>query len=107
MEKIALSQNTQKKLQSLVDNKDELIKKTQEELQKTYQARLNEIEKAFKSQLEAFTAALISQVVDEDSELLPGLEVSYSEAIALLKQMCEQGAIQADFRAGPLPKIDL
>ena len=69
MEKIALSKNTQKKLQSLVDNKDELVKKTQEELQKTYQARLNEIEKAFKSQLEAFTAALISQVVDEDSDI--------------------------------------
>jgi len=36
-----------------------------------------------------------------------GLGVSYAEAIALLKQMCDKGAVQAEFRAGPLPKIDL
>jgi len=35
-----------------------------------------------------------------------GLSVSYAEGIALLKQMCEKGAVQAEFRAGPLPKID-
>ncbi len=35
-----------------------------------------------------------------------GLGVSYAEGIALLKQMCEKGAVQAEFRAGPLPKID-
>jgi hypothetical protein len=34
-----------------------------------------------------------------------GLNVSYSDAIVLLKQMCEKGAIQAEFRAGDLPKI--
>lgn len=90
MEKIALSKNTQKKLQSLVNNKDELIKKTQEEFQKTYQARLNEIEKAFKSQLEAFTAALISQVVDEDSDLEFVLTMENDEFV--LKPKVEENA---------------
>ncbi|MDD5063190.1 MAG: flagellar basal body P-ring protein FlgI [Phycisphaerae bacterium] len=36
-----------------------------------------------------------------------GLNVSYTEAIALLKQMCDKGAVEAEFQAGPLPKIDL
>jgi len=35
-----------------------------------------------------------------------GLGVSYADAIALLKQMCDKGAVEAEFRAGPLPKID-
>lgn len=35
-----------------------------------------------------------------------GLGVSYAEAIALIKQMLDKGALQAEFRAGPLPKID-
>ncbi|MFA5252311.1 MAG: hypothetical protein WC454_06985, partial [Phycisphaerae bacterium] len=36
-----------------------------------------------------------------------GLNVSYAEAITILKQMCDKGAVEAEFRAGPLPKIDL
>jgi flagellar basal body P-ring protein FlgI len=36
-----------------------------------------------------------------------GLNVSYAEAIALLKQMSDKGAVDAEFQAGPLPKIDL
>ena len=36
-----------------------------------------------------------------------GLGVSYAEGIALLKQMSDKGAVQAEFRAGPLPKIGL
>lgn len=36
-----------------------------------------------------------------------GLGVSYAEAIALLKQLSEKGAVHAEFRAGPLPKIDV
>jgi predicted RNA binding protein with dsRBD fold (UPF0201 family) len=36
-----------------------------------------------------------------------GLGVSCSDTIALLKQMCDKGAINAEFRAGPLPKIGL
>lgn len=34
-----------------------------------------------------------------------GLGVSYADMIALLKQMCDKGAVRATFRAGPLPKI--
>jgi flagellar basal body P-ring protein FlgI len=34
-----------------------------------------------------------------------GLGVSYSDIIAILKQMCDKGAVRAEFRAGPLPKI--
>lgn len=35
-----------------------------------------------------------------------GLGVSYAEVIALLKQMCDKGVVQAEFRAGPLPKFN-
>jgi len=35
-----------------------------------------------------------------------GLGVSYADMIALLKQMCEKDAIEAEFRAGPLPRIE-
>ncbi len=34
-----------------------------------------------------------------------GLGVSYADVIALLKQMCDKGAVKAEFWAGPLPKI--
>ncbi len=33
------------------------------------------------------------------------LGVSYSDVIAILKQMCEKGAVEAQFRPGPLPKV--
>jgi len=46
-------------------------------------------------------------VVNECSELRPGLGVSYAETIGLLKRMCDAGAVEADFRGGPLPKIGL
>ncbi|MBN2180700.1 MAG: flagellar basal body P-ring protein FlgI [Sedimentisphaerales bacterium] len=36
-----------------------------------------------------------------------GLGVSYAEIIALLKKMSDKGAINAEFHAGPLPKIGL
>jgi flagellar basal body P-ring protein FlgI len=36
-----------------------------------------------------------------------GLGVTYAEVIALLKRMCDKGAIDAKFHAGELPKIDL
>jgi flagellar basal body P-ring protein FlgI len=35
-----------------------------------------------------------------------GLGVSYTDMIALLKQMCEKGAVEANFEAGPLPSIE-
>jgi hypothetical protein len=47
-----------------------------------------------------------SAIVGEGSASRPGLNVSYADAIYILKQMCEQGAVAAEFRAGPLPKID-
>jgi hypothetical protein len=34
-----------------------------------------------------------------------GLGVSYADMIVLLKQMCDKGAVRAEFRAGHLPKI--
>lgn len=34
-----------------------------------------------------------------------GLGVTYTDVIALLKQMCDKGAVKAEFWAGPLPKI--
>jgi len=47
-----------------------------------------------------------SAVVEKGSKVRPGLNVSYADAIYILKQMCEKGAVEAEFRAGPLPKID-
>ncbi|MBA7642054.1 hypothetical protein ES703_49740 [subsurface metagenome] len=34
-----------------------------------------------------------------------GLGVTYADVIALLKRMCDKGAVKAEFWAGPLPKI--
>lgn len=36
-----------------------------------------------------------------------GLGVTYSDLIPLLKQMCDKSAVNAEFHAGPLPKIGL
>jgi hypothetical protein len=36
-----------------------------------------------------------------------GLGVSYADAIVLLKQMCDKGAVQAEFHAGPMPNFGL
>jgi len=40
-----------------------------------------------------------------EEQLHGGLGVSYSDMIALLQQMCDKGAVEAEFRAGPPPKI--
>jgi hypothetical protein len=45
-------------------------------------------------------------IVKEGFAVRPGLNVSYADAIYILKQMCEKGMVDAEFRAGPLPKID-
>jgi hypothetical protein len=45
-------------------------------------------------------------VPKEGSGRRPGLNVPYAKAISMLKQMCEEGALDARFRAGPLPRID-
>jgi len=34
-----------------------------------------------------------------------GLGVTYADVVALLKRMCDKGAVKAEFWAGPLPKI--
>jgi len=44
--------------------------------------------------------------VEQTSQVRPGLGVSYDDAISILKQMCDKGAIEAEFRAGEMPKID-
>ena len=35
-----------------------------------------------------------------------GLGVTYADMIALLKQMCEKGAVDVEFVSGPLPVIE-
>jgi hypothetical protein len=50
---------------------------------------------------------LCEEPLKKTKEERRGLNVSYSEAIALLKQMCDKGAVDAQFQAGPPPKIDL
>ncbi|HUS71622.1 MAG TPA: flagellar basal body P-ring protein FlgI [Sedimentisphaerales bacterium] len=49
---------------------------------------------------------LCEELVRRTEEARSGLGVSYADMIALLKQMCEKGAIEAEFRAGPLLGID-
>jgi flagellar basal body P-ring protein FlgI len=46
-------------------------------------------------------------VVEDKSKNRQGLGVSYADTIALLKQMCDKGAVEAEFHAGALPKIDV
>ncbi len=36
-----------------------------------------------------------------------GLGVSYADAIVLLREMCDKGAVAAEFRAGPMPNFGL
>jgi len=36
-----------------------------------------------------------------------GLGVSYADAVAILQKMCNKGVVEAEFQAGPLPKIGL
>ncbi|MBN2591493.1 MAG: flagellar basal body P-ring protein FlgI [Sedimentisphaerales bacterium] len=51
--------------------------------------------------------ALCNELPERGQITRGGLGVSYSDIIALLKQMCDKGAINAQFHAGPIPKIDL
>jgi hypothetical protein len=50
--------------------------------------------------------ALCEEPPKEGDKKQGGLGVSYTEVVALLKQMCDKGAVKVEFRAGPLPKID-
>lgn len=48
---------------------------------------------------------LCDEPLGKDEEAPRGLGVSYADVMALLKQMCDRHAIQAEFHPGPLPKI--
>ena len=43
-----------------------------------------------------------SPIVDDSAKLRPGLGISYTELVALLEKMCENGGVKAEFKAGPL-----
>ncbi len=51
--------------------------------------------------------ALCDSLPERGQETRGGLGVTYSDMIALLKQMCDKGAVNAQFHAGPMPNIDL
>jgi len=50
---------------------------------------------------------LCEEPVKETADEPPGLNVPYHDMVAILKQMVEKGMVRAEFRVGPLPKIDL
>jgi flagellar basal body P-ring protein FlgI len=56
--------------------------------------------------LSDFIKTLCDDPVEGDQGI-GGLGLPYADAIALLKQMCDKGVIDAQFVAGPLPKIDI
>jgi hypothetical protein len=51
--------------------------------------------------------ALCEKPPERNQEYTGGLGVTYSDLAALLKQMCDKGAVNAEFHSGLLPKIDL
>jgi len=50
---------------------------------------------------------LCDEPLKKDEEGRGGLGVSYADAAVLLKQMCDKGAVQAEFHAGPMPNFGL
>lgn len=57
--------------------------------------------------LDSIIQALCEQPPERGQESRMGLGVSYCDLIALLEQMCDKGAVEAQFHAGPLPNFDL
>ncbi|MEA3224916.1 MAG: flagellar basal body P-ring protein FlgI [Planctomycetota bacterium] len=51
--------------------------------------------------------ALCDEPPKNDEPQRGGLGVSYADAIVLLKEMCDKGAVAAEFRAGPMPNFGL
>ena len=51
--------------------------------------------------------ALCQEPPKEGDSATGGLGVTYADAIAFVKQMCDKGAVDAEFHAGPLPKTGL
>ncbi len=58
-------------------------------------------------ELDDIILTLCEEPLKKRNEGQIGLGVSYAEAIALLKKMSDKAAIRAEFRAGPMPEIDL
>ena len=58
-------------------------------------------------ELSDIITALCDEPPAKNEQQRGGLGVSYSDMIALLKQLSDKEAIDADFHAGDLPKIDL
>jgi flagellar basal body P-ring protein FlgI len=56
-------------------------------------------------ELSRIIRTLCEEPSKKTSQGQPGLGISYAELIALLKQMCDKSAVQAQFHAGPLPKF--
>ncbi len=50
---------------------------------------------------------LCEEPVKKSEDGRVGLGISYTNIIEILKQMCDKGAVKAEFRAGPVPKIGL
>ena len=50
---------------------------------------------------------LCDEPLKEGEEGREGLGVSYADAVVLLEQMCDKGAVQAVFHAGPMPNFGL
>lgn len=59
------------------------------------------------SKLDDIIKALCEEPPKEGNSATGGLGVTYADAIAFVKQMCDKGAVDAEFHAGPLPKIGL
>ena len=93
MENITLSKRSQEKIQSLIDNKDGLVKELQDKVQKNYQENLNDLEKRFSSQLEAFINGIVSQLADDDGEYVLTKE---EDEFVLKPKTPEDGDIQHD-----------
>ncbi|MHC4625874.1 MAG: flagellar basal body P-ring protein FlgI [Planctomycetota bacterium] len=51
--------------------------------------------------------ALCDEPPKEDESVRAGLGVSYADAAVLLKAMCDKRAVDAEFRAGPMPNFGL
>jgi len=56
-------------------------------------------------QLSDVIRALCDKPTEEGKPGRGGLDVPYADVIALLKLMCDKGAVKAEFWAGALPKI--
>ena len=53
----------------------------------------------------AYIIRVLCQEPSKGGDKGGGLGVSYADLAMLLKQMCDKGAVEAEFHAGPLPKI--